>query len=231
MNVITANTGRSVGAAASSTAQTKRSARALVYARAAEKERESRTSQGSGALLETLSAAQSGRRAALSAGFGLSVAALFPSTALALLPDDDDEELIKRAKAKRSTKLREELATERNFVGLQKPTEDEIKTVQLAVAKMVKTGSLLEEGNLDEAATVLGNSSTAWATNLTSLAKRKSAGKASEPAGMMLSFLDVLQKSVMNGDDKKAKNSYAATAEAMENFISAVGMTDSIKGL
>ena len=96
---------------------------------------------------------------------------------------------------------------------------------------MVKTGSLLEEGNLDEAATVLGNSSTAWATNLTSLAKRKSAGKASEPAGMMLSSLDVLQKSVMNGDDKKAKNSYAATAEAMENFISAVGMTDSIKGL
>ena len=87
--MITANTGRSVGAAASSTAQTKRSARASVYARAAEKERESRTSQGSGALLETLSAAQSGRRAALSAGFGLSVAALFPSTALALLPDDD----------------------------------------------------------------------------------------------------------------------------------------------
>merc|ERR1712216_93757 len=137
-----------------------------------------------------MGAAQSGRRAALSAGFGLSVAAL--------LPDDDDEELIKRAKAKRSTKLREELATERNFVGLQKPTEEEIKTVQLAVAKVVKTGSLLEEGNLDEAATVLGNSSTAWATNLTSLAKRKSAGKASEPAGMMLSFLDVLQKSVMN---------------------------------
>merc|ERR1712087_291988 len=206
MNVITANTGRSVGAVASSTAQTKRSARVSVYARAAEKERESRTSQGSGALLETFSAAQSGRRAALSAGFGISVAALFPSTALALLPDDDDEELIKRAKAKRSTKLREELATERNFVGLQK-------------------------GNLDAAATVIGNSSTAWATNLTSLAKRKSAGKASEPAGMMLSSLDVLQKSVMNGDDKKAKNSYAATAEAMENFISAVGMTDSIKGL
>ena len=176
-------------------------------------------------------AAQTTRRGALSAGFGIVTAALFPSTAFALLPDDDDEELIKRAKEKRKNKIKEELATERNFVGLSKPTEEEIKTVQLAVAKMVKTGSLLEQGDLDTAATVIGNASSPWASNLTSLAKRKSAGKATESAGMMLSSLSVLQESVMNGDDRKAKTSFAATASALEDFVDAIGMKSEIKGL
>ncbi|QDZ24179.1 hypothetical protein HOP50_12g67160 [Chloropicon primus] len=190
-----------------------------------------RAAAGSREDLSSEGVVKATRRGALSAGVGLLSAAIFPSTAFALLPDDDDEELIRRAKEKRKTKLKEELATERNFVGLSKPTEDEIKTVQLAVAKMVKTGSLLEEGNLDAAANVIGTSSTPWATQLTSLARRKSAGKAEEPAGMMLSSLSVLQQSVMNGDDRKARSSFAATASAMQEFVDAVGMTGSIKGL
>ena len=66
---------------------------------------------------------------------------------------------------------------------------------------------------------------------MTSLAKRKSAGKATESAGMMLSSLSVLQESVMNGDDRKARTSFAATASALEDFVDAIGMKSEIKGL
>merc|ERR1712025_423988 len=110
---------------------------------------------------------ETSRRALLSAGLGFT----FLSTAraaYAILPDDDDEELIQRAKAKRASKIKEELAAERNFVGITKPTEEEIKTVQLAVAKMVKTGALIEQGDTENAASVIGTSSTPWASNLTS---------------------------------------------------------------
>merc|ERR1712193_487903 len=170
----------------------------VLVARAAKAERERESCLRKERVEET------SRRALLSAGLGFT----FLSTAraaYAILPDDDDEELIQRAKAKRASKIKEELAAERNFVGITKPTEEEIKTVQLAVAKMVKTGALIEQGDTENAA--------------------------SEPAGMMRSSLEVLQTSLMNSDDKKAKVAYSATASAMEDFIAAVGMKGSIKGL
>ena len=149
--------------------------------------------------------------------------------AFALLPDDDDEELIRRAKEKRQNTLRQELAKEKNFIGISKPTEAEIGTVQLAVAKLVKTGSLIEAGNMDDAVSVMGG--TAWASDLTALAKRKSAGAASAPAGKMISSLEDLQTAVQNSQTDKAKVSLASTAAALEDFVSAVGMSGSIKGL
>merc|ERR1712159_185263 len=196
----------------------------VLVARAAKAERERESCLRKERVEET------SRRALLSAGLGFTFLSS-ARAAYAILPDDDDEELIQRAKAKRASKIKTELATERNFVGITKPTEEEIKTVQLAVAKIVKTGALIEQGDTENAASVIGTSSTPWASNLTSLAKRKSAGAASEPAGMMLSSLQVLQTSLMNSDDKKAKVAYSATASAMEDFIAAVGMKGSIKGL
>jgi len=174
---------------------------------------------------------ESTRRTALSVGLGASLAALFPKTAFALLPDDDDEELIRRAKERRQNTLKKELAKEKNFIGLSKPTEAEISTVQLAVAKLVKTGSLIESGNLDAASAVVGNQSTPWAADLTALARKKSAGAAEKPAGKLISSLGDLQAAAQNAQTKEAKLSFASTAAAMEDFASAVGMKDSVKGL
>ncbi len=106
-----------------------------------------------------------------------------------------------------------------------------VRRVQLAVAKMVKAGSLLDQGNTDEASSVIGGSAATWSAKLTALAKRKAAGKAEEPAGMMLSSLDVLQTSLQNSDDKKARVAFSATAAALEDFIAAIGMSGDIKGL
>jgi len=174
---------------------------------------------------------ESTRRAALSVGLGASLAAVFPKTAFALLPDDDDEELIRRAKERRQNTLKQELAKEKNFIGLSKPTEAEISTVQLAVAKLVKTGSLLEQGNTDAASAVIGDQSSSWAADLTALAKKKSAGAAQKPAGQLISSLSNLQAAAQNAQAREAKVSLASTARAMEDFVSAVGMKDAVKGL
>ncbi len=82
------------------------------------------------------------RRALLAATFGLTALASRP--ALALIPDEEDEELLERAKAKRKERLAQQEQTTRDFIreeGLKDVRLDqELIPVQKAVQQLSKSG-------------------------------------------------------------------------------------------
>jgi len=183
-----------------------------------------------------------GRRAAalsVSAAFGATLASfgVFGASApraLALLPDDDDEELIRKARAKRQTALKEELAKEKAFAikkGYSKATKEEIDAVQLAVAKLVKTATLIDQGDYGTATGVIGDASTPWAVDLAQFAEKTSEGSAAEPATKMMASLRDLQASVKSKDGDAALESYVSTSSAFLDWCSAIGLSKSVKGL
>lgn len=70
--------------------------------------------------------------------------------ASALIPanDDEDEELVSKAKANRSKKLVEEKGTEQGFANTAGYGGATVTTVERGVKKLAKSGSELEAGNL-----------------------------------------------------------------------------------
>jgi hypothetical protein len=86
------------------------------------------------------------RRAAL-AGLLAAAAALAPPPrpALALIPDEEDEEMLERAKANRAARLQKNQAVTRQFIkeeGLtNKQLDAELVPVQRAIARLAQSGA------------------------------------------------------------------------------------------
>ena len=68
--------------------------------------------------------------------------------AWALIPDDDDEDLVEKAKARRGEKLKAERGTEKKFVRSEGFSDASLAPVQKAVLQLAVAGSQLSEGNL-----------------------------------------------------------------------------------
>ena len=68
--------------------------------------------------------------------------------AWALIPDDDDEDLVKVAKSRRSQKLKEELGTEKKFTRSEGFMDASLAPVQKAVLELAIVGSQLVAGDL-----------------------------------------------------------------------------------
>ena len=75
--------------------------------------------------------------------------------ASALLPDDDDEDLILKAKSNRSKRLKEEKSTEQTYSRLAGLNRDDLASVQRAVNRLAKSGSDLDQGKLSDVASTL----------------------------------------------------------------------------
>lgn len=99
------------------------------------------------------------RRAALAALLAGVPALGLAAPALALIPDDDDEDLVEKARANRRAKLAEEKATEREFersAGYTKALEKDLIPVQKAVTALARAGAALEASDARAAASALG---------------------------------------------------------------------------
>ncbi len=75
---------------------------------------------------------------------------------MALIPDDDDEELIEKAKANRKQRLSEQRDTAKEFVKTEGFNQVELVSVQRAVNKLAKSAAELEAGNLPAVAAIVG---------------------------------------------------------------------------
>ena len=80
--------------------------------------------------------------------FGLQPRNLAAASALIPANDDEDEELVSKAKANRSKKLVEEKGTEQGFANTAGYGGATVTTVERGVKKLAKSGSELEAGNL-----------------------------------------------------------------------------------
>lgn len=75
-------------------------------------------------------------------------AILCGSAARALIPDDDDEELIEKAKANRKQRLAEQRETAKEFSKVEGFNSAELVSVQRAINKLARSAAELEAGNL-----------------------------------------------------------------------------------
>jgi hypothetical protein len=78
------------------------------------------------------------------------------AAARALIPDDDDEELIEKAKANRKTRLASEKVAEKEYAKTGGFADGEVVAVQIAVNKLAKSGEALAAGDLPAVAATVG---------------------------------------------------------------------------
>jgi len=172
-----------------------------------------------------------GRRDALKfggLGLGSAVQLLLASNAWALIPgnDDEDDELLAKAKANRSERIQADRKLEKSYV-----TKNDLKLdadtskVQVAVFKLSKAGGLIESGNLALAAEALGSTGKGdWEAELS--------GAGSKLGKDPKAFIDDvanLKLACASGDATKAKSAYVTAARSLEGYAKATNTAENVK--
>lgn len=149
--------------------------------------------------------------------------------ALALIPDEEDEERVEAAKLNRAKRLAEQRATTRNFMQEEGLTNrqlgQDLLPVQKAVYKLAESGSQLESGDVAAASRTLGQS---WVTDFATAAEKVSASPSAEA---LVSKLTALKTATDSGDVSASKRSYIELVGELQAWAASSSLTNSLKGL
>ena len=145
-----------------------------------------------------------------------------PPPALALIPDDDDVELITKARANRTKRLAEEKESEVKFTAGARGSP--LAGAQAAVATLQKAGAQLDSGDAAGAAATLEGGT--WVAGFATSAAR--VGGASASAAAAEKALAKLQAEAGGAGVKPA---YVAAAKAVAGWAADAGVAASLKGL
>lgn len=163
-----------------------------------------------------------GRRGAI-LGAGLVSLVQFmavPMPAHALIPDDDDEDMIEKAKANRKKRLAGERQAEKEFSRsegfVDKNAKQKLVVVQLAVNALAKVGESLAQGSVDEAKSAIGDVDV---NALGGAVKGLSLNGESQTAGeSVVSELSSLVSALGSGSLSSAKKEYVDTVIALTDW-------------
>lgn len=159
-------------------------------------------------------------------GFGSILPAMISMPALALILDEDDEDLVEKAKANRKNRLAQDKSITRNFLeaeGLKdKKLNLELVPIQVAVFKLAKSGSQLDSGDVKAASSTL---SEAWVKDFTNAAKQL--GDSND----VLSKLDQVKGSAGKGDLSATKKSYVELVAELQSWTAGAGISSKLTGL
>lgn len=172
------------------------------------------------------------RRAAL-AGLLAVPAVLLPLRANAdILPDDDEEDLIEKAKANRAQRLAENKVKSRKLVAAEGLTDNADAAADAAaqnvVNAVVKAGAALAANDAANAAaqlSVVSGSFDSALNNLSATMGAKQAAVAAEKA------LDTLYATVQKGDVAAGKAAYVEAAAALSKWAKAAGVAGQLRYL
>jgi hypothetical protein len=163
-----------------------------------------------------------GRRGAVVGAGVMSLVQLMsvPMPAHALIPDDDDEDMIEKAKANRKKRLAGEKQAEKEFSRsegfVDKNAKQNLVVVQLAVNALAKVGESLAQGSVAEASSAVGD------VNMNTLAgavKSLSLNGESQSAGeTVVSELGSLVSALGSGSLSAAKKEYVDTVIALTDW-------------
>ncbi len=170
--------------------------------------------------------------------FSHPLAHLSPTTplalpALALIPDDDDFDLVVKARANRSARLSSEKTTEARFSaeGGAAKKVGPLAAAQKAVRKLSRSAAALDAGSVSDAADALSGT---WAVDFATAAAALS-GAASSPAGkaagVAVAAVDAYVASAKGGDLGKAKAGFVGAATAVQAWAKAAGVAAQLTGL
>jgi hypothetical protein len=175
----------------------------------------------------------SSRRQAL-AGLSLTTGlALLPNKAWALIPDEEDEELLLKAKANRQKRLQAQKEVTREFLredGLKdKLLDSELVPVQKAVFQLAKSGSQLESGDLKAASATL---SSGWVDDFKRATAVLDANDTEQArAAAIFDNISSLQDATKRGDVKVSKKTFVAVVSAVQDWANSTGLAANLKGL
>jgi len=153
--------------------------------------------------------------------------------ATALIPDDDDEELIEKARANRRAKLANEKKTEREFARSEgfsdKALEKNLIPVQRAINALARTGAALESGDTSAAASALADG---WQSDFEAATKTLSDNDLSRGSvSSVIANIQTLESNARKGALGDAKSSFVASVVALQGWAKDAGIAQSLKGL
>mmetsp|Transcript_11495 Transcript_11495/g.32607 ORF Transcript_11495/g.32607 Transcript_11495/m.32607 type:complete len:221 (-) Transcript_11495:128-790(-) len=158
---------------------------------------------------------------------------LLPKNAWALIPDDDDEELIAKAKANRQARLKQDREQGRDFLkgeGVSTSADTaNLVPVQKAIAMLAKAGNELEKGDLPAVASSAGGS---WVSDFKVAAGKLSYSDESKAAfSSVLNNLDDLTSSAKANKSQEAKTSFVGLVDSLNVWVDAAGVESKLRGL
>lgn len=176
------------------------------------------------------------RRAVLGAGAagaaGLALAAPFARPVRAILPDDDDAELIQRARAKRQQRIADEFENGRSFAATEGfstslgANQKSIAEVQRAVNALSDAGAALSAGNLGGAQSAMGGG---WVEEFkAAAASLDSTAKLSGEYENITRGIGGIQAS---GDVASARQSFVLAATSLQGWAQDTGIASKLEGL
>lgn len=153
--------------------------------------------------------------------------------ALALIPDDEDEELIEKAKANRKARLAQQQTTTRAFLKDEGITDlklgKELVPVQQAVTNLAISGSQLDKGDLPALASTLSDD---WVDEFSIAAKAVSKSEDSQViVDQVMASLASLKSAAASGDVTASKKSYVEVVASLQSWATQAGVAPSLKGL
>jgi hypothetical protein len=174
------------------------------------------------------------QRRSLAALFA-AVPAFFPaSRALAdLIPDDDDEELVEKARANRKNRLASEKQTQKAFSRSEGFVDGAEKRnlvpIQRAINSLGLTGKQLSGGDVASAAGTLSDS---WFAEFPSAVNALSESSGAKSAAeQVVAKLGDLKAAALSGSLSNAKKEYIALVGTLESWATAADVKGAIKGL
>lgn len=166
------------------------------------------------------------------AGVGaVAMTTLAASPAFALLPDDEDEELVAKAIANRKNKIEQEKLRGKQFVreaGFKEQTADVLaeKVVQSAVTNLYDIGQTITAGDATKAAAA---ASGAWVAE-TTVAMTNESVTASD-RDQVTTFTSGMASLARAGSAKDAKVAFVSAANALGAWCKQTGFDSKVVGL
>jgi membrane-associated HD superfamily phosphohydrolase len=151
--------------------------------------------------------------------------------AWALIPanDDEDEELVEKAKANRSSRIKVERSTEQRFAQSEGYTDNTVQTLQRAVKKLAKSGSQLESGDLQAVAAGLRDP---WVGEFKKATETvNSSQRAKDAAQRVFTSLSQVGSSAGSGDAAGAKRNFVSVVTAFQEWGKDTGVIGRLSGL
>ena len=144
-----------------------------------------------------------------------------PAMAILQGNDEEDEAFLAKAKANRNAKLQDERSKQAKYAGekLGRSTGD-VAALQLAVYKISKAGSLIDQDSIYGAGAELESGN--W---------EKELAKSEFGTDALTSTVGALKKACASGDANGAKKAYVSTASALKEAANAAGVAAQLKKL
>ena len=150
------------------------------------------------------------------------------NSALALIPDDDDLELISKARANRTQRLAREKGAEAAFTNAEGFKASPLAGAQAAVFTLQRAGAQLDAGDAQGAADTLNSGADFVQTFSASAAKVSASAAAKASAAEAAARLSALRQASVSGD---AKAAFAGAARAVAAWAKDAGVAGSLQGL